>query len=902
MVKYVRKIGVQILLLVSYIATVAGATWPWMQRVATHLPDHFDPPFHAAKLDCMADMLLRGHLLPPDGNSHVFYPSPNSAYFDALLLPQAIMSLPLRLVTTNPVLVYNLVHLFSWSLSGYFVMRLLRAVNMPRLSAWVGGALFCVLPYRIWYIVEFNMQQCFGVPLFYLCLLMFVRRPGPARGLGLAFAFVVQATSELYQALFLVLTAAPVALPLVWRRFVPLLVSRRFWIGAAVAVLTAGTLCVLTLRGYLTLAGAAGFSRSRLDMVQHALEPLAYLTDPRVISGLPGLPARIGETPVFPTFIVLALALAHAILDRHVAHAVRATDERRWLLLVRWGRFAAAVACLLTTLTVLLLPLSATNTPLGIMLNLSLVVLCLTSITITCAVRQATRHERLLAGLGLAALFAFLMSIGPTIRVANGHWYTSNWIFSMAERYVPIVAGMRVMSRFSIIVLLYLTVAAAAGFWHLTARRRWATAAAVAVIAIAILEARPRALAFSRPRALPERPSDTTLAATDLLAVIPMGNRWQDAEYMLAFADTDHPLVNGWGGFLPPYQARVGRAFGDADFAHGIGLLQTLYPAPTLVLDLEWIQASWGTANAALEAVAAAGCRNLGGSTRFSLWALPPDATARTDYIRVTRNDVVRRQPHLALVVSAEQRTLADVFLNEAPVASVAVDGQRTVTAYVKLPADYVSDRYANRIRIAGRGGTPLMVTGFDLRPAPPGRPATATVRYYDPQADAVPVLPPGATPCHAEFGSRLALAGYTLGTTACVPGTRIPVTYHWRVPETYSFRRHYSTFLHARDDTGIRFQCDDPLLRGVDPVAIGTQPAPKLFHQRVWLYVPSDTPPGVYDLVFGIYDPLTGNHLRCKSDFPRDDYGVPWQDRITVSNRPEEAAATQRRSAVDGT
>ena len=60
------------LVLLALAAAILAITWPWAANFATGFLQHWDPPFHAWKLEFVARAILGGHLLPPDGNTIMY--------------------------------------------------------------------------------------------------------------------------------------------------------------------------------------------------------------------------------------------------------------------------------------------------------------------------------------------------------------------------------------------------------------------------------------------------------------------------------------------------------------------------------------------------------------------------------------------------------------------------------------------------------------------------------------------------------------------------------------------------------------------------------------------------------------------------------------------------------------
>ncbi len=80
---------------------ILAITWPWVQSFPSAFLAHWDPPFHAWKLELVARTLLSGHLLPHDGNTNMYYPHSGALYFEALHWPQALVAPPGSTMSTT---------------------------------------------------------------------------------------------------------------------------------------------------------------------------------------------------------------------------------------------------------------------------------------------------------------------------------------------------------------------------------------------------------------------------------------------------------------------------------------------------------------------------------------------------------------------------------------------------------------------------------------------------------------------------------------------------------------------------------------------------------------------------------------------------------------------------------
>ena len=132
--------------------------------------------------------------------------------------------------------------------------------------------------------------------------------------------------------------------------------------------------------------------------------------------------------------------------------------------------------------------------------------------------------------------------------------------------------------------------------------------------------------------------------------------------------------------------------------------------------------------------------------------------------------------------------------------------------------------------------------------------------RWHDGQVRAVDEDTPPERRVDAEFGGRLALAGFDLDRTRLRPGDDLHLRLHWRA--TAPVERDYTVFCHLLSQAGeIVAQHDGPANDyGALPTHLWRAGVPVL-DQRT-LSLPADLAPGTYDLLIGWYEPGTGERL----------------------------------------
>jgi hypothetical protein len=182
------------------------------------------------------------------------------------------------------------------------------------------------------------------------------------------------------------------------------------------------------------------------------------------------------------------------------------------------------------------------------------------------------------------ALAALVCSFGPTVRVW-GHVVTRHGPYGWLLRIVPGMDGMRVPSRFAMIVNAALAVMAAYGAHALLTRLRpsmrpWLVGVAVLAILgegwVVPLTTFPyNPIGRVEDRAVANWLK--TRAPGAVLHLPPRGNDFQEMSYQYATLFHGHPIVNGYSGYDSPLQALFRNANGPLyDFERGDAVVRML--------------------------------------------------------------------------------------------------------------------------------------------------------------------------------------------------------------------------------------------------------------------------------------------------------------------------------------
>jgi hypothetical protein len=291
--------------LVLFVALTAVMTYPQVFRMSDGVHDPADPLMVTWVLAWIAHQLpiAPAHIF----DANIFYPERNTlAYSETLLVP-GLLAAPLSWLGAAPILVYNLVFLSGFALSGVGVALLVRRLTGHAGAAIVAGIVFAFPPYRIDHYAHLQLQQTQCIPL---ALWAFHRLLDSGRvrdGVLLGLFTAGQMLSCLYYGIFLIPYMAVVCgAMLIARRSMP----RERLVALAVAAAIVIVAILPVGRAYLAASKVVG-ERGRDEVAQFSATWRNYLAPPEVNLVYGQVFARFmdPERRLFPGFVAVALAL-----------------------------------------------------------------------------------------------------------------------------------------------------------------------------------------------------------------------------------------------------------------------------------------------------------------------------------------------------------------------------------------------------------------------------------------------------------------------------------------------------------------------------------------------------------------------------------------------------------------
>jgi len=230
-----------------------------------------------------------------------FFPARDAVLFSEPYLGPAALVAPLRLLTRNPVLLYNVAVLLVLLSASYGCFFLARRLFGDWAAALLAGIVVPYSAHQTYHLTHLNILTISGFPFLLLGLLLLLERPGPGPALLTSLAFGFEAGTSGYHAfscVFLCLLVAAWG----WRD----MLSPRTFGYAALAAIVAALLLSPFILGFLRIQELRDTARAVEENVYYSVDPGRDLLRSRSLlwRALLRSPGR----PLFPGVVVLGFA------------------------------------------------------------------------------------------------------------------------------------------------------------------------------------------------------------------------------------------------------------------------------------------------------------------------------------------------------------------------------------------------------------------------------------------------------------------------------------------------------------------------------------------------------------------------------------------------------------------
>jgi hypothetical protein len=529
---------------------------------------------------------------------NIFFPHTGTLYYGDPLFGLTLLGAPVRLFTDNPVLIYNILYLFSFFLSGFGLYALVRRLTKSGSAAVLAGFLFAYFPYSAAHISHLEILYYGWIPIVLLFMHRFFEKPSWGNVGGMAGTYVMLVLTCVYYGEFFSLFAAAFAVYYAWRT--GYWRTRRFWIRSAGFIALSAAVLIPYALPFLKLHERMLFVRPLWEIRFFSAQIQHYLAVPfsnrlwGSILGGPGgdeLKLYLGLVPtgLFLYFWIRArrenkpLLPAPTTADPHPKHHWILWDALNfviflWIFLLAVNpRFRGNVFGLTVTAQRLEDPV------------LVLIVSLALRIGLDPPVRN--RYAQAIRSIGsdakfytLAALSAFLLSFGPEIRVFGQRLIAGPYTF--LYRMIPGFRNLRVPARFGVLAMLGFLVVGAFAVSGILSRlnprkRVWVFGLLLAVGAADFISVPLPLTAVATAKNLPAiYETVARLPAGAALIELPMPLRdneeFNDAEAVYYSSFHRRPIVNGYSGAAPPGYRIIREAMRDFPARRPFDLLDNL--------------------------------------------------------------------------------------------------------------------------------------------------------------------------------------------------------------------------------------------------------------------------------------------------------------------------------------
>ena len=292
--------------LAFFILLALVGTWPQGRYLTSKVAQHSDSYFSMWRLGWVAHALRTDPRRVFDAN--IFYPEVRTlTYSDATLLEGTIAA-PLLWAGVAPVLVYNILLLSGFAVSGLGMFVLARYLTGSFGAALVSATVFMLAPFRLEHFMHLELQWAMWMPLAFWAVHRAIDEGSWTFG-TLAGLFVwLQIVSCVYYGIFLAMLAVLLVALLAMldvRR------ARAAWPGLLFGAILAAALTWPYASPYLQTAQALG-PRDPAEIARYSAHPINYLAAARqnLLWGWTADRFGANEMRLFPGVVALLLALA----------------------------------------------------------------------------------------------------------------------------------------------------------------------------------------------------------------------------------------------------------------------------------------------------------------------------------------------------------------------------------------------------------------------------------------------------------------------------------------------------------------------------------------------------------------------------------------------------------------
>jgi len=187
--------------------------WPMVMHIGTYIPGG-DSMFNAWVMARNQNCIMQQHC-PKYTDANIYYPNKDTMLYSEVEISPSVVTLPLRLVTDNPIIPYNIVTIASFLMAG--ISMYLLAMHLSRgnkFFALLAGTVFEFGPIMLASTHHLQNLSIFCLPLIILSILKFIDTSKKRYLVGLLLSLLYIFFASWYQVIFALMAIALVMISL----------------------------------------------------------------------------------------------------------------------------------------------------------------------------------------------------------------------------------------------------------------------------------------------------------------------------------------------------------------------------------------------------------------------------------------------------------------------------------------------------------------------------------------------------------------------------------------------------------------------------------------------------------------------------------------------------------------
>ena len=263
-------------------------------------------------------------------NFPIFYPAEQTLFFTEHMLGIGVFFSLAKAITKDPVLAFNLVLLFFFTLNFYFTFLLARQLRVSYVGSFMSGTTFGALPFLLEFTPHIHLAPGFFIPLTFYFINRILADQKPFHILSVAACIGIQFYFGVTLGLILVFSSVIFffylsIFDLRQLKKIFLATPRKSFLHLVGAALLATSMLSPLIWGYKSAQTTYGMSRTLIETVPYSIEPSALLAHATSLDAVQQslnityVPQHffeatlIGQVPVY----VMIISLLFLVLRRH---------------------------------------------------------------------------------------------------------------------------------------------------------------------------------------------------------------------------------------------------------------------------------------------------------------------------------------------------------------------------------------------------------------------------------------------------------------------------------------------------------------------------------------------------------------------------------------------------------